>query len=272
MTELVDNPYYGAISQQQQNKSNNNNNEYIVNNNNSSKLIVDNNNNNNNTEEDFTISIQNQIRIGFIRKVYGILSAQLFVTFILCLLTCLNNDFRKYQSNNRLIFWLSLLGSIGVILVFIIKKEAVKKVPLNYILLIIFTLCKAYMVSSLCSTIRPKIVLVAAVMTMGAVLSITYYSFRTDHDFTIYGGLLFVVLLQFILIGIFCIFFQNKFLYVFYNFLGIVLFSVYIIYDTQLIVGRFQNSIDIDNYILGAMMLYIDIINLFIHLLYSGRS
>jgi protein lifeguard len=43
--------------------------------------------------------------------------------------------------------------------------------------------------------------------------------------------------------------------------------SLYIIYDTQLIVGNKQNKLEIDDYIFAAMALYIDIVRLFIYIL-----
>ena len=49
--------------------------------------------------------------------------------------------------------------------------------------------------------------------------------------------------------------------------IGVILFSVYIIYDTQLIMGNRSEMIEVDDYILGAFMLYTDIINLFLELL-----
>ena len=46
--------------------------------------------------------------------------------------------------------------------------------------------------------------------------------------------------------------------------IGVIVFGLYIIFDTQYIIGgeRRQYSINKDDYILGAMILYIDIINI----------
>ena len=54
----------------------------------------------------------------------------------------------------------------------------------------------------------------------------------------------------------------------FWCMLGVMIFSIYIIIDTQMIVGgknRFQ--IDEDRYILASVILYLDIINLFLEIL-----
>ena len=45
------------------------------------------------------------------------------------------------------------------------------------------------------------------------------------------------------------------------------IFSIYIIIDTQLIMGGRHQELTLDNYVLGAVLLYIDIIRLFSNIL-----
>jgi len=45
------------------------------------------------------------------------------------------------------------------------------------------------------------------------------------------------------------------------------IYSVYLLIDTQLILGGKNKELTLDNYILGAILLYIDIIQLFMHIL-----
>mmetsp|Transcript_31540 Transcript_31540/g.41769 ORF Transcript_31540/g.41769 Transcript_31540/m.41769 type:complete len:84 (+) Transcript_31540:491-742(+) len=47
----------------------------------------------------------------------------------------------------------------------------------------------------------------------------------------------------------------------------IVIYGLYLIYDVQLIAGGHQHSLSYDEYIVGAMVIYIDIMMLFIELL-----
>lgn len=46
-----------------------------------------------------------------------------------------------------------------------------------------------------------------------------------------------------------------------------VVMGLYIIYDTQLIVGTRAESFTIDDYIFAAMCLYVDIVRLFLYVL-----
>ena len=49
--------------------------------------------------------------------------------------------------------------------------------------------------------------------------------------------------------------------------ISVVLFGIYLIYDIQLIVGGKRYQLEIDDYIIGALALYIDIIRIFIEIL-----
>lgn len=46
-----------------------------------------------------------------------------------------------------------------------------------------------------------------------------------------------------------------------------VMYSAYLVIDTKLILGRGKHNLSLDNYVLGAMMLYLDIIGLFLEIL-----
>jgi FtsH-binding integral membrane protein len=45
------------------------------------------------------------------------------------------------------------------------------------------------------------------------------------------------------------------------------IYSIYLIIDTQLILGGKNAELTMDNYVLGAVLLYIDIIQIFLQLL-----
>jgi len=48
---------------------------------------------------------------------------------------------------------------------------------------------------------------------------------------------------------------------------GALLFSAFIVHDTQLVVGGKRRELATSDYVLGAMTLYLDIVNLFLYLL-----
>ena len=52
-----------------------------------------------------------------------------------------------------------------------------------------------------------------------------------------------------------------------YSALGVFLFGIYLIFDTQLIMGKGKYKLSIDDYIAGALILYADIITIFLYIL-----
>lgn len=69
------------------------------------------------------------------------------------------------------------------------------------------------------------------------------------------------------MLAIFGIFWPTRFLYCVYCSLCVLLFGIYLIIDTQLILGGKRISLSIDEYVAAAMLLYIDIITIFLYIL-----
>ena len=86
-------------------------------------------------------------RLGFIRKVYGILSVQLAVTVGAIVLTKTNpatDEWMRHQAGLALsLFFVSFFIQITIICC----RDVARKVPTNYVLLTIFTLCQAFFFS-----------------------------------------------------------------------------------------------------------------------------
>jgi protein lifeguard len=106
----------------------------------------------------------------------------------------------------------------------------------------------------------PQSVLMAALMTALITIALTVYAFTTKTDFTMMGGVLMMCCFGMLGVGLLNIFIQSAFLRTMLCFFGAILMGVYIIFDTQLILGRGKESLSIDDYIFAAMTLYIDIV------------
>lgn len=98
--------------------------------------------------------------------------------------------------------------------------------------------------------------------------SLTIFAFQTKWDFTVMGGVLFVAVIILMLLGIIAIFFPGKTMKMVYASLGALVFCVYLIYDTQLMMGgKHRYSISPEEYIFAALSLYLDIVNIFMYIL-----
>jgi len=68
--------------------------------------------------------------------------------------------------------------------------------------------------------------------------------------------------------GILTIFIHNRIVDIVYASLGALVFSLYLVFDTQLMMGgKHQYSISPEEYIFAALNLYLDIVNLFLFIL-----
>ncbi|KAK9139546.1 hypothetical protein Scep_009227 [Stephania cephalantha] len=169
---------------------------------------------------------ESELRWGFIRKVYGILSAQILLTTLVSAFTVL------YAPLNDL-----LRGSSGLLLLFAV-------LPL----------------------IR-KIVLEALILTSAVVFALTGYTFwaaKKGKDFSYLGPILFTSLIILILTGFIQMFFPlGPTSVAIYGGLGALIFSAYLVYDTDNLIKRFSY----DEYIWASVVLYLDILNLFLSIL-----
>ena len=224
-------------------------------------LNLHNNNENDYEEKDFT----QEMRLGFIRKVYGILSAQLLITFLLVCSTFIPSVSEFFIKSFFLIFICTPIAII-ILIVLVCCKDFTKKVPYNYILLFIWTICEAITLCCVASRYNYRTVLTALGLTAGVVVGITVYAFWTDRDFTGWGMGLCIASFGLFFFGLFGLFF-GEWVNTLYCLFGVVLFGIYLIYDTQLVLGKFGREYGIDDYIFAALNIYIDIINLFIFIL-----
>lgn len=141
-----------------------------------------------------------------------------------------------------------------------------RKHPYNMICLTVFTLAMGSMVAMASAAYATDVVLLAAGITAGVTVCLTLYALQTKRDFTAAGGILFALLFILVVASILGIFIRNSWLRIAVSAAGALLFAAYIIYDVQLMTGTGQFALSPDEYVLAALNIYLDIINLFLHL------
>lgn len=129
-------------------------------------------------------------------------------------------------------------------------------VPWNYILLFSFAVCSSYAISYSTAYNDWEHLVIAGGMTLGMFIGLTVYACVTKEDFTIKYGLLCCCFFTVIGGVILMIIIRSYWLTFVFAFVVIMVYSVYIIYDTQLIVGKHSHKYSIDDYIMAAFQLY----------------
>jgi len=143
---------------------------------------------------------------------------------------------------------------------------AKNKAPLNLVLLFAFTFMTGF-------TLSPTLAIYIAAnmgyvigeafgLTAVAFFGLTVFAMNTKRDFSTMGKMLFIALIVLIVAGIANIFLHLPMLQLVIASVGAVLFSMFILYDTQNIIrGNVSSEIE------AAVALYLDFLNLFISLL-----
>jgi len=93
---------------------------------------------------------------------------------------------------------------------------------------------------------------------------------KTKTKLEVFAAMAFVLYLAVMPIMIIGLFVYSRGLYIFYCVIGLIFYSLFLIIDTMYIVGGKSMSgskCSLDDYVVGAMMLYLDIIMIFVYLL-----
>lgn len=144
---------------------------------------------------------------------------------------------------------------------------AKRKAGLNLILLFGFTFVSGLTLVPLLAHILgmaggASIVANAFILTTVAFGGLSVFAMNTKRDFSAMGKMLFITLIVIVVAGLINIFFHSPILQLAIASISSILFSAFILYDTQNIIkGAYETPIE------GAIALYLDFLNLFVSLL-----
>ena len=218
-------------------------------------------------DDDNTEELIPKKRLPFIRKVYLMILFQLLITTGVIYYSITSKFFYQFIAYNPSMLCLCLAGVLLTEISILCCQSVAQKIPLNYILLLIFTLCKSYLMANIAKNYKPLSVLICAGSTLAIVIGLTLYAIFTKNDITMCGGILVSLFMILIVLTIIGIFYTSAFYQTLVNSCGLFVFSLYLIYDIQLVIGKNKYFLSTDNYIFAALMIYIDIVSLFIRIL-----
>ncbi|CAI5493879.1 unnamed protein product [Closterium sp. Naga37s-1] len=205
---------------------------------------------------------ENEMRWGFIRKVYGIIGAQLLLTAAVGSCFALIPTVRDFGLTNGYFMFFATILPFATLIPLVIYRS---RHPLNLALLAIWTASMSMTVGLICSMYSGPIVAEALGLTASVVLGLTaytYYAVKKGQEFSYLGPMLYVSL--WLLLG-------WSFIQIFWGLgsefalalVGALIFALFIVYDTDLIIRRYSY----DEYVMASLNIYLDIINLFIRML-----
>ncbi|KAK6464388.1 inhibitor of apoptosis-promoting Bax1-domain-containing protein [Scheffersomyces coipomensis] len=230
-----------------------------------------------NIPDDFKYSVnvascELPIRQMFIRKVYALLTAQITLSLIVGTIIHYSSDgFKEFMFNHLWIFYVNLFATFGFLGVCFFKARSY---PINLVLLGLFTVSEAFSVGIATLFIDSSVLLNAILLTLVIFIGLTIFTFQTKYDFTSwesYAGMFIWILISWSFLLMFFPGFNTSFTENIYGLFGAILFSVYIIIDTQ----KIMTVNHLDDEVMSCIQLYLDIINLFlfiVRLLNNNRN
>lgn len=208
------------------------------------------------------------VRRGFIKKVYSILMCQILVTISIMAIFLFHEPTKLWVQQHLWMYYVVFVALFIIMIVLACCGEVRRKFPINIILLGVFTCLQGVSLGVICSVHKVPEVMLAMGITAVICLALTLFAFQTKWDFTVMGAGLVICCVCLMIFGIVAMFVQMKIVNLIYCCIGAVLFSMYLVYDTQMMMGgKHKYSISPEEYIFAALSLYIDIINIFIMIL-----
>ncbi|XP_058800408.1 protein lifeguard 1-like [Phymastichus coffea] len=208
------------------------------------------------------------IRQAFIKKVYSILMVQLLITFGFVTLFSLHDPAKLFARNHIGLMYVALIVTFVLIIAMACCTSVRRQAPMNFVFLFIFTLAEATLLGFVSSVHDEKYVMLAVGITVVICFALTLFAFQTKIDFTGMGTYLFVAAIVLMIFGFVAIFWHGKIVTLVYSSFGALLFSFYLVYDTQLMIGgKHKYALSPEEYIFASLNLYLDIVNIFLYIL-----
>ena len=141
----------------------------------------------------------------------------------------------------------------------------------SYIFLGIFTVAESVMLGVVCAAYALESILIAVGVTAALTIGLVAYAMTTKRDFTGAGPYLFMALWMMLIYGFILSLVPSlrNSAQTAYSLIGVVIFSFYVVFDVQLILGgkHAKYRYGVDEFVFAALSVYLDIVNLFLYFL-----
>jgi len=215
------------------------------------------------------------VRQRFIKKVTGILGIQLLMTFGLVLassMSCSGENLQACVGSGGLfqmpLVFTSMAASMALLFgALCCCQSLLRKSPQNFIFLFVWTAFESHLVAFCALRYNVEAVTMAMGITAGIVLLVSGLVWFTKFDFSKLLPVMVIVLFIWILCTLFGRLLFGGFSSGIYAAIGCTIFTIFLAIDLKMIVGGGKYELGEDDYVLGAIYIYLDIINIFLYVL-----
>ncbi len=206
-----------------------------------------------------------------IRKVYLWMTFALIISGLSAWLVASNETYFAALMGNNILFWGLIITEI--VLVFVISAAINRLSPLVATLLfILYSIVNGVTLSYIFVVYELSSVASIFFITAGTFAAMAVIGYTTKKDLTSFGRFLWMALIGLIIALVVNIFLKSGVMATIISAVGVLIFVGLTAYDTQVIKGMIQNANGNEELlnkigIIGALTLYLDFINIFLHLL-----
>ena len=208
-------------------------------------------------------------RAEFINKVLNYVCGQLAITTIITMYMYFNREQVIEQAmNNKGIVWFPIILSFITLTLMFCDKENRKCWFWS------FTLATSFMVGFSTLAYAPQIVAKAVITCMiitAAANSYSIYCVKTGKNLDFLESILGGLLLSLIVVGILNMFIKSEGLHLIITFAGIIIFTGFLVFDLNRLYDKGDED-QMEDPMLAAVGIYLDIVNLFLYLLEAYRQ
>ncbi|AMA74078.1 hypothetical protein ACH33_15465 [Aneurinibacillus sp. XH2] len=207
----------------------------------------------------------------YIQRVFSWMFAGLLMTALVAYLLSGNENVLAYFSAHPYAFFIILIAEL--ILVFYLSARVQKLSATSAMLLFfIYAALNGITFSLLFALYTSTSIVLTFLVTAGMFGALALYGYVTKRDLSRMGSILFMALIGLILATLVNFFLQSSSLYWITTYAGVVIFSGLTAYDMQKIketniIGNEDTEEETKEAIIGALILYLDFLNLFLYLL-----
>ncbi|MBO7140300.1 MAG: Bax inhibitor-1/YccA family protein [Prevotella sp.] len=205
------------------------------------------------------------------RKVYLWMTFALVITAFTAYYVATNETILAAIVNNQALFWGLIIAEL--VLVFSVTA-AINKLSLTVatLLFVLYSVINGATLSFILMIYTASSVVSVFFITAGTFAAMAAYGYFTKTDLSSWGKYLIMALIGLIIASIVNLFTQSSGLQMILNYAGVLIFVGLTAYDTQKIKVMLLQATDAGEgaqkiALMGALSLYLDFINLFIHLL-----
>jgi len=204
------------------------------------------------------------LKIGYIRKIYGMIIFQLILTYVVSLIGTIQIVNRIYKSNPYILKFYIFISFI-ILFSFIIKKSLYRKTPYNYIILILFTISIGFSISFAYIIIKKETILYIFSLLILNIFILFCLTIIYNNNIYYLFNILFMFLVDFLIYLISYMIFPIEYAYITF---GIYVYVVYIILNTSLLEGMIFKEVSLDDYIYSSLCFYImDLVYAFVYII-----